>query len=101
MTRADSPCASFSRLGHFPSRPHDRIEQKLKRPVRLAAEEDLRAAQHQLPFADRGRGDRHAAFEMLLAPGPAAAERRLVVEPGDALEALGFVFVLGDPEDRV
>src|SRR5439155_16853173 len=81
------------------ARLHDAVEQELERPVRLAAEEHLRPAQHDPPLADRRLGDGDAAVEVLLAPGPAATQRRLAVEPGHALQALS-VLALGDLERR-
>src|SRR5439155_26234163 len=52
----------------------DAIEEELEGPVRLAAIQDLRSEQQQLPalVADRRLDDRDAVLEILLAPRPAA-----------------------------
>ena len=56
--------------------------------MRLAPKQDLRAEEGEAALADPGVDDGDAAFEVLLAPGPAAPEGLPGVEPADAAEAL-------------
>ena len=49
--------------------------------MRLRPKQYLRAEQDQPAFADFRFRNGHPAVEMLLSPGPTAAERRLTVEP--------------------
>src|SRR5436309_2444788 len=61
------------------ARLDESVKEQFERPVRLSAEEDLRAVQDEPAFAHLGLGDRDPAVEVLLAPRPATAERRLAV----------------------
>src|ERR1700722_20717979 len=67
------------RLRGNPASLDNTVEEKLKRPVRLSAEQDLRPKHRQPAFADFGVNDGHASIQIFLAPGPATAQRGLGV----------------------
>src|SRR5262245_32431252 len=56
--------------------------------MRLATERDLRAEQVDLALAVVRFDDGHTTLEIVLTPGPTAAQRLLGVEPRDRLRAL-------------
>src|SRR5690606_19544825 len=75
--------------GGRPAARVDRVEQELERAVRLRAERDLRSEDERLALAD-GRFERgRASLEVVLPPGPAAAERALGIEPHHRSYAAG------------
>src|SRR5262245_26688745 len=56
--------------------------------MRLATERDLRAEQVDLALAVVRLDDGHTALEIVLTPGPTAAQRLLRVEPRNRLRSL-------------
>src|SRR6516162_8770542 len=63
---------------------HDAVEDEFERPVRLPPEQDLWSEQSEPSLSDPRVDDGDAPFELLLAPGPPAAQRGLRVEPTHA-----------------
>src|SRR5690606_19270873 len=64
------------------------VEQELERAVRLRAECDLRPEEEQLPLPYARLGDCHTVLEVLLAPGPPAAQRCRGIEVRDRRDAV-------------
>src|SRR5262249_27231746 len=67
--------------------PVQRVEQQLEGSVRLRALEDFRAVEDEMSVADTRVDGEDTAFEILLTPRPAAAQRRRRIEPGERLDA--------------
>ena len=63
----------------------DGVEQELERGVRLRPEVDLRPEDQHATSTQFPVNDGDTVFEILLTPGPPAAERRGTREPGDAI----------------
>src|ERR1035438_10025257 len=62
------------------------VEQQLVRSMGLRAEGDLGSKQVHLAFADFGRRRCDAVLQIVLAPSPAAAQRRFAIEPHQRLD---------------
>src|SRR5919109_4566143 len=60
----------------------DSIEQELESPMRLGPEQNLRSEHEELARANICINYRGAVLQVPLAPGPAAAQGMIAVEPG-------------------
>src|SRR5688572_5622681 len=61
----------------------DAVEEQFERAVRLRPPGDLVAEEHDPSLPECRLDDRHGLIEILLPPGPATAQRRAVLVPGD------------------
>src|SRR6185369_2752235 len=59
----------------------DSIKEKLVGPMRLRTESDLRSEHKQPAFANRSVDRRHTVLQILLTPGPSAAQRLVASKP--------------------
>src|SRR5207247_2478317 len=64
------------------------VEQKLERAMRLRAPRNLRPEQDQVSLTHGRFNDLDRLIQVLLAPRPAAPQRRRRIEPGDRFHAL-------------
>src|SRR5205807_7091862 len=67
------------------------VEQELERPVRLPTEQNLRPEQGQPPLAHAHLNHRRRPVQVVLPVRPAAAPRRLAVEPRQPRQVAVFL----------
>src|SRR5690606_16228464 len=77
-----------ARAGRLRGTVVNAVEQVLERAARLRAECGLRPEEEQLPLPYARLGDCHTVLEVLLAPGPPAAQRCRGIEVRDRRDAV-------------